>query len=157
VKNKDTISQYFADVSPEKILAAASDINSQRSWFQAIWLWRMRRSFDLLFKGRILQLVRFRPRKNRQEDPSDFWQVQDYEPFRYLILQSLMKLPGKATLEFTIGKQTLLLSLSFLPQGVVGKYYWKLSHPFHHYILTQTLKHVLREAHRMGQEDSRDP
>lgn len=156
MKNKDTVSQYFADVSPEKILAAASDINSQRSWFQTIRLWRIRRSLDLLIKGRISQLLRFRPMENQQKDPSDFWQVQDYDPFRYLILQSLMKLPGKATLEFTIGKQTLLLSLSFLPQGVAGKYYWKLSHPFHPYILTQTLKHVLREAQRKEQEDPQD-
>ncbi|MBN1106064.1 MAG: DUF2867 domain-containing protein, partial [Deltaproteobacteria bacterium] len=80
-------------------------------------------------------------------DAVDFFRVLEVEEPRHLHLLAEMRLPGEASLEFSLiplkDGQTELRQLSrFLPKGLFGLLYWYVLYPFHQWIFREMLKGV---------------
>jgi len=81
----------------------------------------------------------------------DFWRVLEVEPPRRLLLLAEMKLPGEATLDFSLaeaagGGTELRQVARFLPRGLGGILYWYALEPFHHWVYQGMLKAIARAA-----------
>ena len=77
-------------------------------------------------------------------DALDFWRVALIEAPQRLLLVAEMKLPGKATLEFTLrpdARGTELRQIArFHPRGLAGLLYWWLVTPWHGLVFSGMLR-----------------
>lgn len=72
----------------------------------------------------------------KKNDRFDFWLVQDLQTDHRLLLQALMKIPGRAWLEFLLfplpaGHTLVRCCAWFEPRGLSGKLYWWALYPIH--------------------------
>jgi hypothetical protein len=79
------------------------------------------------------------PDRLQRGDALDFWQVEEIEPGRRILLKAEMKIPGEAYLQFeTIaeagGTTCLRSSALFRPRGLLGRLYWWALIPIHRFI-----------------------
>lgn len=83
-------------------------------------------------------------------DVIDFWRVEDLKEDRRLLLRAEMKLPGKAWLEFNIkgGTDTRRLSVIayYDTRTFLGRCYWYLCLPFHHFIFRKLIEEIERRS-----------
>jgi hypothetical protein len=64
---------------------------------------------------------------------------------RRLLLYAEMKLPGEAWLEFHINDRNIFKQVAtYRPKGVLGRWYWYLLMPFHHFIFKGMAKRIAR-------------
>jgi uncharacterized protein YbjT (DUF2867 family) len=139
--------------SPEKTFAAVEKIGGKTGYYFADALWRMRSALDLLLGGVGMRRGRRDPEHLSPGDVVDFWRVEKLEPGKRLLLQSEMKLPGRAWLQFEVDPEgegaRLRQTAIFDPVGAAGMLYWYALYPLHIIIFKGMLRGVRREAESM--------
>ncbi|PLX76486.1 MAG: DUF2867 domain-containing protein [Desulfuromonas sp.] len=124
------------DAPKEDVWQAILKIGGANGWYYADWLWQVRGFIDRLVGGVGLQRGRRCPLVLAAGDSLDFWRVLNVEEMVSLQLVAEMKLPGEATLGFSIksiapGQTALTLTARYCPRGLFGILYWYLVLPFH--------------------------
>lgn len=137
----------FKDIRSRKMIDADKTLNKiwniggENGWYYGNWLWRIRGFLDKLMGG--VGLRRGRTSKNSISvgDSLDFWRVlYANKKEGRLLLFAEMKLPGEAWLEFKFDNNKLIQTATFRPKGVLGRCYWFLVLPFHHFIFNGMIK-----------------
>lgn len=130
--------------NPEKVIENIWSIGGERGWYFATWLWKTRGFFDKLAGGVGLSRGRKHPSKVHIGAAIDFWRVlyEDREGKR-LLLYAEMKQPGEAWLEFKIDENNILHQIAtYRPKGVLGRFYWGLTMPFHYFIFCGMIRNI---------------
>jgi len=131
-------------VAPAVAWAAVTRIGGTTGWYYADWLWEVRGAIDRLLGGVGLRRGRRDAAALQVGDALDFWRVAALDPPHRLLLVAEMKLPGEASLEFTLrpvpAGTELLQVARFRPRGLWGLLYWWLVTPFHRPVFSGMLK-----------------
>jgi len=136
----------LSDKSAGALFRSICNIGGKAGWFDNNWMWRARGGIDRIFSG--VGSARGRKRQHALEinDVIDFWRVEVLQPEKRLLLRSEMILPGKAWLEFRIddenNRRRLTITAFFHTKSLVGKIYWYIFLPFHHFIFTNLIKQI---------------
>jgi uncharacterized protein YbjT (DUF2867 family) len=135
-----------SDKSAAALFRSVCEIGGEEGWFYHSWMWRMRGGIDRLLLGVGISRGRRSSSKLAIHDVIDFWRVEDLQPGRRLLLRAEMKLPGKAWLEFTIQPQghgnVLSVRAHYDTRSLLGRLYWYLMLPFHHFIFTDLIHQI---------------
>jgi hypothetical protein len=125
-------------------------IGGKEGWFHYNWMWRLRGMVDRLLLGVGSSRGRKRYSQLHINDVIDFWRVEDLIPNERLLLRAEMKLPGKAWLEFQIeeekGGRRLSANPYFDTQTPLGKLYWYIFLPFHHFIFKKLIVEIEKRS-----------
>jgi uncharacterized protein YbjT (DUF2867 family) len=139
-----------AAASPSSVFRAISRIGGDNGWYAAEPLWRLRGWIDRLVGGPGLRRGRRDGEKLNYGDAIDFWRVTGVEPGESLCLRAEMKLPGEASLEFTVKPSedgsVLTQTARFKPRGLAGLLYWFAVAPFHGFVFRSMLEGIRRAA-----------
>ena len=149
-----------------RLWRAITCLGGSHGWYFADFLWQLRGWVDRIFGGVGLQRGRRCPIDLRLGDTIDFWRVAQLEEGARLLLVAEMKVPGVATLEFTISKVSdgifhLQQTARFRPHGLAGILYWYAVLPAHHLVFNGMLKGIaaasggrIRQGpHRVAEEN----
>ncbi len=121
-------------------------IGGKEGWFHGNWMWRLRGGVDRILLGVGSARGRRRLQSLKIDDVIDFWRVEDLQADRRLLLRAEMRLPGMAWLEFRIENQGTCRALSvtayYSTAGLVGRLYWFIFLPFHHFIFFNLIKQI---------------
>ncbi len=139
------------DATPAEVWPAIARIGGDTGYYFATGLWKLRGLADRLLGGIGFRAGRRHPEELAPGDAVDFWRVLEVEPPRRLLLLAEMKLPGEATLDFSLaeaagGGTELRQVARFLPRGLGGILYWYALEPFHHWVYQGMLKAIARAA-----------
>lgn len=128
----------------EKVLHNIWTIGGDKGYYYANWLWKIRGFFDQLFGGVGVRRGRTSPREIHPGDALDFWRVlYASRDKKRLLLFAEMKLPGEAWLEFKIDDNNVLFqTATFRPKGVLGRFYWIITSPFHYFIFNGMIQNI---------------
>lgn len=128
----------------EKVLTNIWTIGGDKGYYYANWLWKIRGFFDQVFGGVGLLRGRTSPKEINPGDALDFWRVlYASREKKRLLLFAEMKLPGEAWLEFKIDENNILYqTATFRPHGVLGRFYWILTSPFHYFIFRGMIRNI---------------
>lgn len=145
-----------ADATAEDLFQVASSIGGDNGWYAVDYLWHLRGFIDELLGGVGLRRGRPDPRTLHVGDSLDFWQVEELEPGRRILLRAEMRLPGKAWLEFRIdptGPDTSVLTQTarFYPRGLLGLAYWYGIFPVHAMVFRRMAKAICQRAEQSHQ------
>jgi uncharacterized protein YbjT (DUF2867 family) len=126
---------------------AITSLGGSQGWYFANFLWQIRGLADRIVGGVGLQRGRRCPIDLRIGDAIDFWRVAHLQEEARLLLVAEMKVPGVATLEFTISKVSdgifrLQQTARFIPRGLAGILYWYAVFPAHHLVFNGMLKGI---------------
>jgi uncharacterized protein YbjT (DUF2867 family) len=130
----------------DQVLEKIWSIGGETGWYYATWIWNIRGFLDKLSGGIGIRRGRTSLNEIHAGDALDFWRVllADKEK-RRLLLYAEMKLPGEAWLEFHIKDNNHFKQVAtFRPKGVLGRWYWYLLMPFHHFIFRGMAKRIAR-------------
>ncbi len=135
---------------PEAAFDPVACIGGDRGWYAFDTLWDIRGFMDVVLGGP----GRRRGRRDQyallEGDHLEWWRVEKVEAPRLLRLEAEMKMPGKGWLQYELrpfGKDTLVRqTATFDPKGVLGRAYWYLVLPFHHFVFNGTLKGIDNEC-----------
>lgn len=120
-------------------IARLWQIGGKNGWYYMDWAWTLRGWMDRMVGGFGLIRGRTHPTRLRDGDVLDFWRVllADKEN-GHLLLYAEMKVPGEAWLEYTFNgneKEGIVRQKAiFRPKGVLGRLYWYMLMPIHHFI-----------------------
>jgi len=125
--------------APSQVFEVVEGIGGKRGWYYGTWLWQLRAVLDLAMGGVGMGSGRRDPDTLRQGDSLDFWQVEEIDHDKRLLLKARMKIPGEAFLLFETtavvpGRTRLRSSALFRPRGLWGRVYWWLLLPVHKFI-----------------------
>lgn len=139
-------------VRPERAFAPIRRIGGRTGWYYANWLWHLRGLLDILAGGAGFRRRRPDSHPLRAGSRIDCWEVALYDPGRRLRLKALMKLPGRAWLEFEVigdgDASTIVQTAAFDPRGSAGLAYWHLLLPIHNRLFEGMLRRIARAASR---------
>ncbi len=140
-----------SSASPGRLFKEVVSLGGANGWpYQ--FLWTVRGVVDQLAGGVGMRRGRPAGRGLRVGDALDFWRVEVLEPGRRLRLQSEMRLPGRAWLEFEVveraGGSRLLQTAVFEPHGLAGLSYWYALLPAHAVIFAGMARELARRAER---------
>ncbi len=130
----------------EKVFQSACAVGGPNGWFKYNALWRIRGILDKLMGGYGLNRGRRLSKELRVGDALDFWKVADIKPGKRLLLYAQMKLPGQAWLEFDVQADQLVQTAHFLPRGLLGRLYWYLVLPLHHFVFNDLARTVVNAS-----------
>lgn len=138
-------SRQVVIVAPvEKVWDAIVRLGGGTGYYFMDGLWRVRGWIDKLVGGVGLRRGRRDPNRLQRGDALDFWRVADLRPGERLLLVAEMRLPGRATLEFTLRQDeagvVVTQAARFLPRGLFGLLYWWGVWPFHHLVFNGMLR-----------------
>lgn len=141
--------QILLEATPEEVWKAVIGIGGEAGWYYGDWLWKLRGFLDHLVGGVGLHRGRRCPLEIAPGEALDFWRVVEVTRPHRLLLVAEMKLPGEATLEFSIeevapGRTMLKQIAHFLPRGLMGLLYWYAVTPFHNFIFNGMLRGFAR-------------
>jgi uncharacterized protein YbjT (DUF2867 family) len=135
---------------PTVLFATTSAIGGRAGWYAFDWAWQMRGVIDRLVGGPGLDPTA--PRALVPGGRLDFWRVLEVDPPLRLRLQALMKLPGRAELEFVVlsraNGSALVQTARFAPRGPAGYLYWYGLYPIHGLIFRGMAAAIVRRAER---------
>jgi uncharacterized protein YbjT (DUF2867 family) len=121
-------------------------IGGAGGWYYANWMWQLRGWMDKLVGGVGMRRGRRDPDSLCVGDVVDCWRVEAIEPDHLLRLVAEMKLPGRASLEFEVTRDStgsvIRQTASFDPLGLLGRIYWYSVLPFHHYVFRGMLQGI---------------
>lgn len=135
-----------------EVFDTLSRIGGQTGYYAADWLWWLRGALDRLVGGPGLRRGRRDPNRIVYGDAVDFWRVTDVASNRRLVLRAEMKLPGEATLEFSVeptdeGRRCQLTQTArFKPRGLFGILYWYGVMPLHGIVFEGMLRGIQHDA-----------
>ena len=132
--------------SQQDVFQSACAVGGPNGWFKYNYLWRIRGIIDKLIGGYGLNRGRRLSGQLRVGDALDFWEVADIKPGKRLLLYAQMKIPGEAWLEFDVQTDQLVQTAHFLPRGVLGRLYWYLILPLHHFVFNNLARTVVSSA-----------
>jgi uncharacterized protein YbjT (DUF2867 family) len=125
-------------------------IGGKQGWFTSSLLWRLRGMIDRILMGVGTSRGRRSDSSLRINDVIDFWRVEDLKQNEMLLLRAEMKLPGKAWLKFNIRQEgaenVLSVSVFFTTRSFLGKLYWYVFLPFHHFILYDIIHQIEKRS-----------
>ncbi len=135
---------------PTSLFQSVCRVGGKQGWFHSSWLWNLRGLIDRMLMGVGTSRGRRSASTLRIDDVIDFWRVEDLRPDRVLVLRAEMKLPGKAWLEFRIspeeGGNQLTVNAHYVTRTVLGRMYWYLCLPFHHFIFENLIKNIEKRS-----------
>jgi len=140
----------------ESVFQAVTRIGGGHGWYAGDMLWRIRGWMDTLMGGPGLRRGRRDPDRVEFGETLDFWRVIGLERNRSLSLLAEMKLPGIATLDFSLtpaeteGATTLTMKARFRSKGILGVLYWYSVLPLHNVVFGGMLKGIKRIAESSG-------
>jgi len=140
----------------ESVFQAVTRIGGGHGWYAGDMLWRIRGWMDTLMGGPGLRRGRRDPDGVEFGETLDFWRVIGLERNRSLSLLAEMKLPGIATLDFSLtpaeteGATTLTMKARFRSKGILGVLYWYSVLPLHNVVFGGMLKGIKRIAESSG-------
>jgi len=144
----------FADA--ENVFQAVIRIGGGHGWYAGDMLWRIRGWMDTLVGGPGLRRGRRDPDRVEFGETLDFWRVIGLERNRSLLLLAEMKLPGTATLDFSLapaeveGATKLTMTARFRSKGILGVLYWYSVLPLHNVVFGGMLNGIRRIAETSG-------
>jgi uncharacterized protein YbjT (DUF2867 family) len=154
------VRKYYFSRDPQVVTDNIWSIGGERGWYYLSFLWKVRGYLDKLVGGVGLRRGRRSPDSLVPGDALDFWRVlvPDKKEKR-LLLYAEMKLPGEAWLEFRIGTEKdgrnyLLQTATFRPQGLFGRLYWYSVLPLHALIFPGMAKRII--AYGLNENEKRD-
>ena len=136
----------------ESVYQAVIRIGGGHGWYAGDMLWRIRGWMDTLAGGPGLRRGRRDPDRVEFGETLDFWRVIGLERNRSLSLLAEMKLPGIATLDFSLapaeveGATKLTMAARFRSKGILGVLYWYSVLPLHNVVFGGMLKGIKRIA-----------
>jgi len=137
-------------VCQERAFEPIQRIGGANGWYYGNWLWRLRGLIDMAVGGPGMRPSRLHRDNLHIGDRIDFWKVIKYEPHRLLRLEALMKLPGRAWLEFEVAGErnasTIRQTAVFDPKGLFGLLYWYVLLPVHKRVFDGMLAAIGRAA-----------
>ncbi|MBF0217402.1 MAG: DUF2867 domain-containing protein [Candidatus Omnitrophica bacterium] len=153
LKNKCAYTTNYSMITEKdasRIFSSICKIGGREGWFHSNWLWRLRGNIDRIFLG----VGSARGRKYYSDlkvnDVIDFWRVEDIQENKRLLLRAEMRLPGKGWLEFMIRDEGELRTLSVSPyfdtESIIGRGYWMLCLPLHHFIFHNLIKEIEKRS-----------
>ncbi len=135
---------------PSSLFHSLCAIGGREGWFHSNWIWRARGMLDSILMGVGTSRGRKAYSYLRINDVIDFWRVEDLQEGERLLLRAEMKLPGKAWLEFSIKKDTGARRLSVVAyydtHSFLGRTYWHVCLPFHHFIFRKLIEEIERRS-----------
>jgi uncharacterized protein YbjT (DUF2867 family) len=139
-----------AHCPPEAAFDPIACIGGERGWYAFDTLWDIRGFVDILFGGPGHRRGRRDQYALVEGDHLEWWRVETVRPPRLLRLHAEMRIPGAGWLQYEIEpdaegalvRQTAI----FDAKGVLGRAYWYLVLPFHHFVFEGTLKGIDREC-----------
>ncbi len=144
---RDTRTIPFANGERQQdVFRSACAVGGPNGWFKYNYLWRIRGIIDKIIGGYGLNRGRRLRGELRVGDALDFWKVVDIKPDKRLLLYAQMKLPGEAWLEFDVQTDQLVQTAHFLPRGILGRLYWYLVLPLHHFVFNNLARTVVSAA-----------
>jgi uncharacterized protein YbjT (DUF2867 family) len=143
---KTDLRTIHVNASPEEAFVPIRRIGGPSGWYYANWLWRLRGWMDKLAGGAGMGRGRRDPDLLSVGDAVDCWRVDAIEPDHLLRLVAEMKLPGRASLEFEVTRDStgsvIRQTASFDPSGLLGRAYWYSVLPFHHFVFHGMLQGI---------------
>jgi uncharacterized protein YbjT (DUF2867 family) len=148
----------FVDVRRRVVSATSAQafapvrrIGGRTGWYAGNLLWQLRGLADRLLGGPGMSAGRRDPEACQPGDLIDCWRVEAVEPDRRLRLAAVMKLPGRAWLEFEVLPRDghtceLRQTATFEPRGLLGRLYWYALYPVHVVMFERMLAAVARRA-----------
>lgn len=138
----------------EKVWAVVARIGGEHGWYHGTWLWVLRGFIDRVVGGVGLRRGRRDAERLAAGDALDFWRVASVKENDHLSLAAEMKVPGLATLDFSVkaidpNLCELTQHARFQPRGLAGILYWYALIPLHEYIFGGMLKKIARIAQKM--------
>ena len=140
-------------LTPGEVWPIVESIGGVRGWYSAPFLWKLRGVLDKLVGGPGLA-GRRDPEALCAGDCVDWWRVREVSRPHRLVLDSAMKLDGRASLSFEIatdpasGGSVFTQRALYEPASLVGHMYWWAVAPFHVFIFPTMCSNILREAER---------
>jgi uncharacterized protein YbjT (DUF2867 family) len=139
-----------AHCPPEAAFDPIACIGGERGWYAFDTLWDIRGFVDILFGGPGHRRGRRDQYALLEGDHLEWWRVETVRPPHLLRLCAEMRIPGAGWLQYeiepdddgTLVRQTAI----FDAKGVLGRAYWYLVLPFHHFVFEGTLKGIDREC-----------
>jgi uncharacterized protein YbjT (DUF2867 family) len=134
-----------------QVYQAVCRVGGGHGWYSGDLLWQIRGWMDKLVGGPGLRRGRRHPDQVGYGEALDFWRVIGVEKDKSLKLLAEMKLPGTATLDFSLdslgeGATRLTMTARFRPKGFFGLVYWYLVVPFHNIVFGGMLKGIQHAA-----------
>ena len=159
------VRQREGDASPQAVWRAIEAIGGTTGWYSAPLLWRIRGVMDQALGGYGMARGRRDADHLRVNDHVDWWRVEAIEPGQLLTLRAEMKAGGRAWLQLRVtprdgGGSCYRQRAVFMPQGLVGRAYWRAILPFHALVFPAMARNILQTAEQMDAaepSDTRDP
>lgn len=121
--------------SAAAVYAEVAAIGGPNGWYFMNWAWLLRGAVDRWWGGPGMDRQTPLPDELRAGERRDFWQVVELEPGRRVRLGALMRLPGRAELEWVVTARpngsALDQTARFWPAGLLGRLYWYSLLPIH--------------------------
>jgi hypothetical protein len=139
------------EATPAEVWKPLVRIGGPTGWYGADFLWALRGAMDRLAGGIGLRRGRRDPVRLFTGDAVDFFRVLEAEEPIHLHLLAEMRLPGEASLEFSLvplreGRTELRQLSRFAPRGLLGLLYWYVLYPFHQWIFRGMLQGIAAAA-----------
>jgi len=145
-----TTYSLLTDKEASALFNSICRVGGKAGWFNSNFLWKMRGLIDRILLGVGTARGRRSAKSLRINDVIDFWRVEKLKQNRNLLLRAEMKLPGKAWLEFSIdqvaNKSRLTVTAYYQTETFLGKVYWYLFLPFHHFIFSDLIKQIEKKS-----------
>lgn len=136
----------FSPERADKVFQSVLMVGGEQGWFRYSILWEIRGLIDKLIGGYGLNRGRRHGTELRVGDSLDWWKVIDLKPGKRLLLQSQMKRPCCAWLEFLVEFDTLTVTAYFYPNGLLGRLYWYATLPAHYLVFEDLAAGILGKA-----------
>ena len=143
--------EIVINASAADVFKAVCRVGGGHGYYSADVLWQFRGWMDKVAGGPGLRRGRRHPEQVSYGETLDFWRVIGIERDRRLTLLAEMKLPGTATLDFSLDpkssdKTILTMTARFRPKGFAGLMYWYLVVPFHKIVFGGMLRGIQTAA-----------
>jgi len=133
------------------VYAEVAQIGGPNGWYYMNWAWRVRGGLDRRLGGPGIDHRTPLPLVINPGDRRDFWEVLEAEPGRHLRMRALMRIPGRAELEWSVAPRgpdgsILYQTARFRPAGVAGRLYWYALLPVHLRIFRGMARRIIERA-----------
>ncbi len=134
-----------------EVFRAVCRVGGGHGWYAGDLLWRLRGWMDTALGGPGLRRGRRHPERVEFGESLDFWRVIGIDRNKFLLLLAEMRLPGQATLRFSLDEREgnatrLTMTAKFRPKGILGILYWYSVLPLHNFVFGGMLKGIRRAA-----------
>jgi uncharacterized protein YbjT (DUF2867 family) len=152
----------LVDAPADIVWHVGEGIGGERGWYSFPLAWAVRGFLDRLVGGVGLRRGRRDPDSLGVGESLDFWRVEALERGLLLRLRAEMRLPGEASLTFSVAEQSptttrLTQRAAFRPRGLLGHAYWWSVKPFHGIVFKGMLANMAGAAERAARQAGPGP